>query len=489
MISLRDNQRKEKKKIEKNYLIRKPAVSGSFYPAKKEELEHAIDDFLRNTKKIGLKGIPRILIAPHAGIIYSGLTASWGFKQIEGEKYQRVILLGASHTSWFSYVAVDESDFWETPLGKVEVDRDFITLIADEKKIKIDENPFIREHCLEVELIFLQKVLKDFKIIPILVSEIDDNLSNYLAQKIAENFDEKTLLVISSDLSHYPPYELAKKADKKIIEGVLTGKKEEFEKKVKEVESAGFLRLETSACGQKAIGVGLLTADKLQIKNFKLVHYSNSGDFFGDKSGVVGYGAIIGYSPKLAINNKDEVKFLTKKEEELALKVARESLESFFKKRVIPEFQIKEKGLIKPLGCFVTLRKNGVLRGCLGEFEPSDPLWKVIRRVTLKTAFTDFRFPAVTEDELSEIKIEISVMSPKKRITDWRKIKLGKQGVVIEGYGRAGTFLPDVALETNWSLEEFLSHLCQEKAGLPKNCYQDSNVKIYVFEVQKIKEE
>lgn len=254
-----------------------------------------IDGLLKNTKKIPLGGKPRILIVPHAGIDYSGPTAAWGFKQIEDGDYQRIILLGASHHFWFSHVAVDENDFWETPLGKVEVDRDIIASIADGEKIKIDGSPFIPEHCLELELIFLQKVLKNFKIVPILVSEVEENLNDYLAQKIAGNFDEKTLLVVSSDLSHYPPYSLAKEADKKTIEGILTGERKKFEKEAIEVESSGYPNLETAACGQKAIGIALSVAENLKIKNFKLIHYSNSGDFFGDKMAVVGYGAIVGY--------------------------------------------------------------------------------------------------------------------------------------------------------------------------------------------------
>ncbi|MCM8788148.1 MAG: AmmeMemoRadiSam system protein A, partial [Candidatus Omnitrophica bacterium] len=135
-----------------------------------------------------------------------------------------------------------------------------------------------------------------------------------------------------------------------------------------------------------------------------------------------------------------------------------------------------------------TSRKEGTLRGCLGELEPIDPLYKVIQRATIKTATSDFRFLPVQKEELSQIKIELSVISEKKLINDWRKIKLGKEGVMIEGWGRSGVFLPEVALEAGWDLEEFLSNLCTMKAGLPADCYKNPKVKIYVFEVEKIKE-
>jgi AmmeMemoRadiSam system protein B/AmmeMemoRadiSam system protein A len=464
--------------------IRYPAVAGSFYPFEKEKLEKEISSYLNKAKRINLSGKLRILIVPHAGIIYSGQTAAWGFKQLQKENFKRIILLGASHTSWFSYVAVDDNDFWLTPLGKVAIDKKFIFQIVDEEKIVIDERPFVKEHCLEVELIFLQKVLTDFKIVPILVSEVNENLENFLAQKIADNFDDDTLLVVSSDLSHYPSNNDAKIADKKTIEAILTGKKDEFEKAILEVEKKGFFNLQTAACGQKAIAVALLIADNLQIKDFRLLHYSNSGDIFGEKTRVVGYAAI-GASCK---NLPQKTELLDEKAQKEALKVARETLKSYLEKGMIPDFEIKNSNLLKPLGCFVTLRNKGQLRGCIGEFEPEEPLWKVIRRVAIKAATADFRFLPVTKEELPSIEIEISVMTPRKLIDDWRKIKLGKQGVVVEGYGRGGTFLPQVAKETGWSLEEFLSYLCSEKAGLPPNCYKDPEVKIYTFEVQEIKE-
>lgn len=161
-----------------------------------------------------------------------------------------------------------------------------------------DSFPFAGEHCLEMELVFLEKVLKNFKIIPVLVSEVDESLAYYLAKKLSDNFDEKTLLVVSFDLSHYPPYTIAKIADDETIEGILTGKRKDFIEKINQVESKGYFGLETAACGQKAIEVGLLVAQNLRIKDFRLVHYSNSWDFFGDKTAVVGYGAILGYSKK-----------------------------------------------------------------------------------------------------------------------------------------------------------------------------------------------
>jgi len=464
--------------------FRYPAVCGLFYPKEKKELENQILLFLKKAKKKKDEK-PKILIVPHAGIVYSGQTAAFGFKQVEGEDFKRIILLGASHTSWFSYVAFDDSDFWVTPLGQVALDRDFIDFLTDGKYLVKDKRPFINEHCLEVELIFLQKVLPNFKIIPILLSEASDFLIEKLVEKLIQKIDEKTLVVVSSDLSHYPPYELAKKADQKTIEGILSGKKEIFEKVITQVESGGFLGLETAACGQKAISTALTLAESLGVE-FKLIDYSNSADISGDFSRVVGYAAIVGYLKK-KIKDKEEF-FLDEKAQKEALKIVKETLQSFLTKGIIPELKIKSKSLLKNLGCFVTLKKNGQLRGCMGEFASGKPLWELIQKMALASAFYDPRFFPLKKEELPFLEIEISVVFPLKKVDDWRKIRVGEEGVLIEKEGRRGVFLPQVAKETGWSLEEFLENLCLEKMGLQKDCYKASDAKIFVFKVQKFSE-
>jgi AmmeMemoRadiSam system protein B/AmmeMemoRadiSam system protein A len=459
--------------------FRQPAVSGLFYPKEKRQLEEQILSFLKKAKKEDW-GKPKILIVPHAGIVYSGQTAAFGFKQVEGEDFKRVFLLGASHTSWFSYAAVDDSDFWLTPLGQVALDKDFIDFLTDGKYVVKDKRPFINEHCLEMELIFLQKVLTNFKIVPILLSEADDFLMEKLAEKLAKKIDDKTLIVVSSDLSHYPPDEVAKKADQKTIEAILSGERKIFEKKIFEVENSGLLGLETAACGQKAISVALALAKRLGVY-FKLLHYSNSGDVSLDFSRVVGYAAIGGY---LRQNKNDEKFFLDEEAQKEALKIVKNTWQSFLTKGIIPKIKVKSKSLFKNLGCFVTLKKNGKLRGCIGEFPSDKPLWQVIQKTALASAFDDPRFFPLKKEELPFLEIEISIVFPLKKIDDWRKIKLGEEGVLIEKEGRRGVFLPQVAKETGWSLEEFLAHLCLEKAGLPSNCYKDPKTNIYVFRVQ-----
>lgn len=467
-------------------LVRPPAVAGSFYPGEKEELDQVLSSLINQSEKITTEGNLRILIVPHAGIQFSGPTAAAGFKQIEGKDYNKIIILGASHRSFFDHAAVFEKGTWETPLRKTLIDEILAASLIDKsKKIIADEASHRDEHSLEIELIFLQKVLKDFKIVPILVSQTSDQFISDLAQKIAQNFDEQTLLVVSTDLSHYPAYEIAKDVDSQTIEAILSGSEEKFSETIVKAENANYPGLDTAACGAGAIKVALKVAEILQIKNFQKIKYENSGDISGDKSRVVGYAAIGAWNEKLPSAENQ----LDKSAQKEALKIARKTLEEYLTSRQIPSFSPQNPALQQPLGAFVTLRKHGELRGCIGEFEPQKPLYQVVQEMAIAAATNDPRFSPVRSEELKDIKIEISAMTPKKKISRWQEIQLGKHGVVIQKGNRAGTFLPQVATETGWSLEEFLSQLCSQKAGLSADCYKDPSVNLFTFEAQIFEEE
>lgn len=173
---------------------------------------------------------------------------------------------------------------------------------------------------------------------------------------------------------------------------------------------------------------------------------------------------------------------LNQSAQEEALKIARQTLEEYLATGKIPSFSPTNRSLLKPLGAFVTLRKHGELRGCIGEFESKEPLYKAIQKIAIAAATQDFRFPSVKAEELENINIEISILTPKKKIDNWQEIKLGQHGVTIQKEFHSGTFLPQVATETGWTLEEFLSQLCSQKAGLPPDCYKDPTVNLFVFE-------
>jgi len=476
-------RKKETPPMPETQTVRPPAVAGAFYPDDKAQLDKILTSLINQSEKIPAEGKLRILLVPHAGVQYSGPTAAAGFKQIENLNYRRVIILGASHRAWFNHTAVFAKGAWETPLGKVEIDEDLAKNLINESNILADNSPHQEEHSLEVELIFLQKVLKNFKIVPVLVSQTDENLINDLAQKIAQNFNDQTLLVISTDLSHYPPYEVAKKVDSQTIEAILSGDEEKFSQTIQSLENTGYPNLQTACCGHEAVKIGLKVGQLLKV-NWQKIKYENSGDTAGEKSQVVGYAALGGFSKNLPT----AADWLDENAQKEALEIARKTLEEYLTSGKIPEIRPKNPSFLKNLGAFVTLRKKGELRGCIGEFEPKEPLYKVIQRMAIAAATEDPRFSPVTAQELGEIKIEISVMTPKRKIENWKEIELGKHGVVVQKGFHSGTFLPQVATETGWSLEEFLSQLCWQKAGLPPDCYKDPSANIYVFEAQVFEE-
>ena len=223
----------------KEVVVRQPAVAGQFYPRSEKDLRVMADEFLLVAKqKTGKTNYSsQILVVPHAGWEYSGQTAAFGFTQIENSDFERVILIGPSHQAFFEGAAIDDSDYWQTPLGQVAVDKTLTNkILAPHEGILANREVHKNEHCLEVELPFLQVVLSDFKIVPILIGQASKDTLELLAQEIAANFDEKTLLVVSSDLSHYPDIETARVVDQQTVEAILSGSKNKFVEIFEQVE-------------------------------------------------------------------------------------------------------------------------------------------------------------------------------------------------------------------------------------------------------------
>lgn len=463
--------------------IREAEVAGQFYPADKEELSNKIESYLENTSKVEANGKPRVLFVPHAGLSYSGQTAAWGFSQLQGHDYSHVVILSANHQLPNSKAAVYSKGIWQTPLGDTEIDESFASnLIDNEANIIPNTELFTGDHTIEVELVFLQSILNNFKIVPVILGQVNDATIETLAGKLSYLMDEKTLLLVSTDLSHYPTWEDAGKVDENTIQAILSGREGSYIDGVSKINISDYQNLQTLACGDKAIRVALKTAELLGVNDLRKIAYSNSGDVTGDKTKVVGYAAIAGYKDFLPESQLDEQ---TKEE---ALTIARNTLETYLTTKKVPLLYPNNRYLYKPLGVFVTLNKVHNLRGCIGRFEPADPLYEVIQDTAIDAALHDSRFDPVQPSELEDIEIEISIMTPKVIEDSWQDIELGRHGVVIQKGSKSGTFLPQVATDTGWSKEEFLSQLCSQKAGLPKDCYKDPSVDIYTFEAQVFSE-
>ena len=458
--------------------IRLPVAADSYYSGNKDILSQQIDKFLSQAKDVSIEGDPRILIVPHAGYTFSGQVAANAFKLLENKNFKTVILIGPSHTDWFEGSSVDLQDIWQTPLGDIKVDVDLAKkLISGHKSIINRPQSHSEEHCLEVCLPFLQRMLKDFKIVPIIVGQLNQHNREALAYALSKYIDNQTLIVISSDLSHYPSYEIANLVDHKIIDAILTGKSENLTNAVQNLMSKSLPNLETCACGEEAIHIALLLSEIAQIDNIKFLDYTNSGDVTGDYSRVVGYASIV-FSKSLS-----EQVSLTEKEKQMLLQIARQSIEGYLENKKIPEFKDVLPALKQPQGAFVTLKRNHQLRGCIGRIiEEKQPLYQVVSQMAVAATVDDNRFLPVSLKEMKDISIEISVLSPLKKIKNpIQEIEIGKHGVIVQQGLNSGVFLPQVATENNWDLEEFMGQLCQQKAGLSKDAWKTGEVDIYVF--------
>lgn len=250
--------------------IRKAAVAGMFYPKYKEEIESMINNFLSNVPNIKIEGNLKALIVPHAGYIYSGQVAAYAYSLLRKYKNkQKIILLGHSHFVYFNDFASDVNDYWETPLGRIKIiENNFLKL----------EAAHASEHCLEVQLPFLQKSLQNFEILPLVTGEINPK---EISRTIINLIDNSSILIISSDLSHYNSYEIAVKIDKNTINAI---KSLDFNK----------MEIEGDACGKIPILTVIDIAKNLKWK-CKLLEYKNSGDTSGNKASVVGYASFVFY--------------------------------------------------------------------------------------------------------------------------------------------------------------------------------------------------
>jgi AmmeMemoRadiSam system protein B len=272
--------------------LRFPAVAGQFYPGERKELSQMIDEFLKNAKVPKIEGEIFGILVPHAGYIFSGPVAAHCYKAIQGKNFETVVLIGDSHYEYFDGVSVWDRGEWETPLGRVKVDEELAKEILNfSKRFLVKDSAHLFEHSLEVQIPFLQKVLKNFKILSLIFGSEDKDWEE-LAKSILKLMKKKKILVVaSSDLSHYPPYEVAQEIDKRTIEGILSSEPEKFKEKIETLKKL-FPDVDTFACAQDTIKTILEISKNLKGKA-KLLNYQNSGDtIYGEKSQVVGYCAI-----------------------------------------------------------------------------------------------------------------------------------------------------------------------------------------------------
>lgn len=474
--------------------VRQPVFAGSFYPADRDALIKQLDDLFRLNKQQLRSDAVAALIVPHAGYVFSGQVAASAYAQLNPETvFSRIFIIGSSHRVSFDGASVYTSGDFSTPLGKVEVDTQLARDLIRKNSCFTDfPKAHQNEHSIEVQLPFLQFHLKKpFKLVPIIIGTQSEVTCRNIAKALRPYWSSDHLFVISSDFSHYPDYQGALRADQVTGKAIESNSPEKFLEALLHNEQEKIPDLATSCCGWSSVlTLLMLTSGEKNIRAIP-VSYKNSGDSqYGEKNRVVGYHSFI--FSRTSEESSDERFSLSDAEKTELLRLARQAIENQLHQRPLSE--VDENKLPEQLksrcGAFVTLRKNGQLRGCIGRFQPADPLWKVVRQMAQSAAFHDTRFRPVELNELKSIEIEISVLTPLKRIHSIDEFKLGEQGIyIIKGY-RSGTFLPQVAQETGWGKEEFLGHCARDKAGLGWDGWKDAELYTYealVFEEHEFK--
>jgi hypothetical protein len=329
---------------------------------------------------------------------------------------------------------------------------------------------------LEVQLPFLQRRLGEVPpIVPIIISTNNYEKLKRMAEVLKPYFNDDNLFIISSDFSHYPKYEDACEVDARTGKAIETGDVEQFIATIEANARSGKRNLDTSACGEFPIITLMLMLDGHY--DIKHLLYQNSGDIDNyDRSRVVGY-----HSFAFLRQQKSEECFVLTDEDKRQLKeIALQSIKDSLDGKPIAEIHTSlSSPLTSKCGAFVSLHEYGHLRGCIGHFGEDIPLHEIVAEMARAAAFEDPRFSPVRREELDDIDIEISVLTPMRRIKNLDEFELHRHGIYIRKGYRSGTFLPQVADEVDWTKEEFVGHCSQDKAGLGWNGWRDAELYVY----------
>ena len=488
---------------DKKQSIREAAYEGSWYPGSKSDLEVALKKYLEAAQGEEVKGKIVALISPHAGYAYSAPCAAYAYNAIMKKDYNRVFILGFSHRFPIQGAAVSDFDLYETPLGEVRVDTQICKSLLQKKLFLTNRIAEEQEHSIELQLPFLQTVLKDFTIVPVMVGELKrDEDYKAIATALKEHIDARTLIVVSSDMTHYGPNygyipfrENVRENLKPLDTAAIS--------KITSIDFKGFQSLLASTgdtiCGDDPIGVLLNLIDKRS--RGILLKYSTSGEILRDFKNSVSYAAIAFVSGADDENNAAAARMLSgsqnadglsKEEQKLLLKLARETITGHLTGRLNKDALVNGLKLTEKLqekrGVFVTIKKHGELRGCIGYIQGIAPLYQAVIENAISASTKDYRFPPMTAAETNGVKLEISVMTPLMKIHSADEVQVGKHGLCITYAGRHGVLLPQVATESRWNRDEFLSAVCK-KAGLPADTWNTAEPELWVFSAQVFGEE
>lgn len=463
--------------------VRPAAVAGSFYPADPAALSAMIEELLAKAQEPPIPDPILAAVAPHAGYPYSGPVAAYTYAALKGHKYARVVVIAPTHYVAFDYTSIYDGDAYQTPLGNVPVDKAFARELAKmSPTMRLsgqghDATAAGGEHAIEVELPWLQTVLGRFELVPIVMGdqsyESSRALGVALARLIASDANGGTTLVLaSSDLSHYHTYADAVAMDHKTLNALAAW--DYFSM------SRNFQTRTWEACGGAPIVAAMIYAERMGANQARVLKYANSGDIAGDHSRVVGYSADVFVKAPSA--NIVETPFsLSAADKAELLALARKSVEFVVERGDAYEPPASASAALnQERGAFVTLREHGKLRGCIGYTSAAKPLYLTVRDTATLAALRDPRFPSVTAEELPSLDYEISVLSPLRRVMHIDEIEIGMHGLLMKNGAHEGLLLPQVPVEQKWDRQTFLEQTCR-KAGMGSGCWKDEGTDIFSF--------
>lgn len=464
---------------------RPAALAGQWYPSDPDALRGAVQRYMAG-EGARAEGRLAALVVPHAGYVYSGAVAGSAWRLVPRGAFDRVVLLGPSHYGRFAGFSLPETDAFATPLGAVRLDATVCDALRAHPLHARADRAHDPEHCIEIQLPFLQAVLPEARIVPILIGAVGGESATGIAAALAAQVTPRTLVVISTDFTHYGPNfdyvpfraDVAanlRKLDMGAVEKILARDGPGFDAYCAETQA--------TICGRGPISILLrmLAAESRGV----LVKYDTSGRMTGDYSTSVSYVSLAFTLPATSASAGG----LTDAEKRFLLRLARQSIEQRLTGGRAPEPDLSAFGpqsaLRRKGGAFVTLKKGGQLRGCIGRIaQPGQadvpPLYETVRRMSVESATADPRFPPVTAQELKGIEIEISALTPAEPVSGPEGFQVGRHGIIIRKGFSGAVFLPQVATEQGWTRDETLAHLCR-KAGLPADEWKRPGMTFHVF--------
>ncbi len=473
-------------------------LAGSWYTSDSSELRKELTKYLTETKVPKIKGDVIGVISPHAGFRYSGSVAAYSYNILKQKKPSLVILIGFSHKKLYpGKVAAITDEYFSTPLGRIKIDTSFTESLMKDNEDLIIKSPdiFSSENAIEMQIPFIQLTAPDAKLVALALCDQRksncDKLSEILFEKLKTRSDY--ILISSSDMCHYLTYNNARIRDSHTIDII-----KDFDSTAFYMAGIKEKRPDNLMCGYGATYTLMKLSKKLGANAVEILKYSNSGDTAGNKDRVVGYlsaafvNTASGTNDKITMeqaktknpSQKEEDHMLNEQQKKELLDIARSTIKYYLETGKKLEPNISDPLLKENMGAFVTLHKNGNLRGCIGHMAATEPLYETVRDMAIAASTHDPRFTPLKINELNEVDLEISVLTPMSKVESYKDINIPGDGVMVQKGFRSGVYLPQVANETGWTREEFMNSLCSHKAGIPINDWKTGKCDIYIFSAE-----